>query len=348
MVWNGRGTVSAADRYSRLRTGEGLKPGWAGVMQVANGLLAAGAPEPTIRGCLLEPSNEGARYVNLDSNGHVRPTSTRERFVRDALRKARIRQSRRGIGDRGEAMERLAALRDAIDNDASRWKGTGGATDRAVLMAAFDFAAKRGALTFTASIRELADVANVGIKGAWNATGRLSDWLTVVQVGRGTLGTTFRFNGRDGNPLCPRRTEPEGCRDVRTTSDVWRWEALGKSTARVFSHLGLEPRSAIQLAELLEVDPRTVRRHLAKLKVHGLAARVLDGWIRGPADLELVAEELGVFGRGTEQRSQHRTHSEQRRAFLESRERTQRQRKEPQWWAEWWGSLSERSLANAA
>lgn len=361
--------MSAADWFGRLRTGEGLRSGWAGPMQIVNGLLAAGVPEPTIRGCLLEPSNEGVRYLHFDSAGRPRPRATTERFVRSALAKARRHQEEStGFVDRAAALAFLAGIRASVDDEPGRWKGRGGASDRAVLLAALDLAMERGATTFGASVRQLADGANIGVKAAFSSIGRLSDWLEVIERGAGTRASTLRLRGRHGNargrhgdPLCPRRTEPEGCDDVRTTADVWRWGAgaLGKSTAYVYAQLGASPRSTADLAAALDVDPRTVRRHLAKMREHQLAITVLDGWIRGPADPDDVADAIGVAGRGAAQRQAHSRRVALRRLALEhmarprertpaQHKRTPRQRSDAQWWATWWGSLGGEVFADAA
>jgi hypothetical protein len=41
-----------------------VREGWAGIMQLANGFVRAGLPETTVRSLLLQPSNEGTRFLN--------------------------------------------------------------------------------------------------------------------------------------------------------------------------------------------------------------------------------------------------------------------------------------------
>ncbi len=54
------------------------------------------------------------------------------------------------------------------------------------------------------------------------------------------------------------------------------------------------------------MEPKSVYRHLGPLEDHGLARRTEDGWVRGDADLDAVAADLGVAGTGFKQRAQHR------------------------------------------
>lgn len=206
--------MTSVDWIHRLRCGEGLKPGWNGIMQLANGLVAAGMPDTSIRTLLLDESHEGNSYINVDSNGRPRPRATRERFARNAIHKAReFQRSAAPLQDRAQATEKLVRLREAVDRDPTRWKGRGGATDRAVLYAAFDIAIARGSLEFNAPVRQLADGANVGVRGAHAATHRLRDWFTVVTLGAGTRASTFRFRPEEPTATLSVlvETEPEGC-----------------------------------------------------------------------------------------------------------------------------------------
>lgn len=321
--------MTAADWNYRLRTGDGLKAGWAGVMQIVCGLMASGEDELDIQPKLMDPTMEGVRYLNFSSNGQPRPIATRQRLVRNSIQKARrhIEVSTR-LTDRGAAVEELARSKAIVDNDPQRWKGRGGATDRAVVLGAIQIAMAKGNTRFNASVHQLADAANVGVKGAFKATERLRDWLELVELGRGTRASTWQLRVRDGNPLCPRKDSSEGFHGARFDSDVFRWEGLGKSLERVYALLGDSPLSASELAMLLEVTAGTIRRHLRTLESHGLAVRLLDGWCRGTADLEDVAVTLGVDNRGYQQRLQHRTRAKLRKEYLKSRARASRQRKD--------------------
>jgi hypothetical protein len=323
--------MSKIDWNYRLRCGEGLKPGWAGIMQLTNGFVAAGLPDTSIRTYLLDTDNVGAEYVNFNSDGRLRPQSTRERFVMDAVRKARIRQvNGTGVRDRAEAIEQLIRLRELIDADPSCWRGRGGANDRAVLYAMFDIALARGSIEFSASVRQLADGANIGVRGAHGSLRRLSDWYVVVSLGSGTRATTFRLRPPPEVPTAtlsvPEGTDPEGCTEY-LAHDVWRHDGLGKSTARIFDLITWDYRTAAEIAAGLGVQRRTVTKHLTKLKRYDLADH-LDGiWHISIGDdlkaLDALAADLGILGKGQEQRDKHHQRSANRAEFV----RYQRQRK---------------------
>ena len=323
--------------YSQLRSGDGAEPLWSGVMAITLGLVATTElPDSALRTLLLDVDNEGVRYLHFDSRGDPRPRSDTERMITKAIGKARARQrTQTPLRDRGEVLERLAGIRAHLDDDPTRWRGRGGATDRAVLLGAIDIAERAGRLEFGASTRQLADSAGVGVHGAHAALARLRPWLRVVSPGAGARASTLRLDighhghtsGHDGNPRSvPSTAEPEGSRHDRN-NDLWMWGggALGKSTERVHAELGAEPTSSAELALILGVTPRTVRHHLARLEQVDLAARVFDGWVSGPADPADVALALGVEGRGELQRLRHTARARSRREHKRSpREQQQR------------------------
>ena len=184
-------------------------------MQLANGLVAAGMPDTSIRTLLLDESHEGNSYINVDSKGRPRAArATRERLRETPSTRPASSSGRRGpLQDRAQATEKLVRLREAVDRDSDPVERRGGATDRAVLYAAFDIAIARGSLEFNAWVRRLADGANVGVRGAHAATHRLRDWFTVVTLGAGTRASTFRFRPEEPTATLSVlvETEPEGC-----------------------------------------------------------------------------------------------------------------------------------------
>jgi DNA-binding transcriptional ArsR family regulator len=334
--------MTTVDWNYRLRCGEGLKPGWAGIMQLTNGFVAAGLPDTSISTYLLDADNIGATYINLDSKGQVRPRATRERFVRDAIRKARGHQrGNHGVRDRHEAVEALVGLRELVDQDPTRWRGRSGAITRTVLYAAFEIAIARGSFEFNASVRQLADASNVGVKGAHSAIRRLTDWFDVISLGTGTRATTFRFKSVHEVPTATLtvlvETEPEGCREF-LAHDIWRHDGLGKSTARVYqSARSMTWAISTDIAAELGLTRRTVTKHLTKLKAVGIAASASAGfegtlWVVYPTqfpghplnDLDAAAAALGILGKGQEQRARNQERAQHRAEFL----RNQRQRKQ--------------------
>ncbi len=74
----------------------------------------------------------------------------------------------------------------------------------------------------------------------------------------------------------------------------------------MYGLLSLEAVTAADLAAAMNVHLRTAQRHLAALAEHHLAEKVEgEGWVRGPANPDEVAEEIGTAGMRELQRRQH-------------------------------------------
>jgi hypothetical protein len=58
--------------------------------------------------------------------------------------------------------------------------------------------------------------------------------------------------------------------------------------------LSNEPTTVRELAAYLGMRAQAVHKQMGRLRKYKLAERVLDGWVRGPAELEAVALELGT------------------------------------------------------
>ncbi len=334
----------AARWLRRLRTGEGVAPGWPGVCSITNGLLSGGLPESTIRALLLDESHEGVAYLHFSSAGKPRSASWREKNVDRALRNAHERQARsKPARDKGAVLEELAKIRDAIDARPVRWKGRAGATDLAVVRAVIGKAEALGRFEFDLGVRELADEAGVGVHGAHKALGRLHHWVRVVERGKGTRASTLRLERqpRELTGSVSTRWTDVSSRDERVVNhgnatehrrhlaaNAWRWPALGKSAQRTYELLGSEPIETKEVAAALGVKPAAARHHLRRLEAFELAERVLDGWVVGPADLDQVATELGpeVARAGEEQRKRHADNTRERRKWAEARRRKRQPR----------------------
>ncbi len=348
--------MSRIDWRHRLQTGEGIRDGWAGVMQLANGFVSAGLPETAVRSMLLEPTNEGARFLNFDSKGNPRPAAERERQARNAVRSASRHQiNGTPFRDRAETVEQLATLQGLADADPARWKGAGGATERAVLQACIEIALDVGCSEFWASIRQLADRANVSVGAAKRARSRLRrDWLEVIVEGAGTRAAVLRLRTNlnavpKWNPLSLWKEEPMGSTWC-ASHDLWRGNpGLGKATGRVYALLQPAPQPAGEIATALGVETRVATKHLRKLERYELAERWQDGWALGSADVDDVATDLGVAGRRADQHARHRVHAEQRAEYLQQRaHQVERKHQVERWWETWWASLQEQEVPRAA
>ena len=218
-------------------------------------------------------------------------------------------------------------------------EGTCRRNRQAVLLAAFDIAERVGKVQFDASVRVLADAANVSDMAANRAMHRLDDWLQIVTRGAGTRGSTVRLRGRQRYPLCPSKRQGLVGTVQCLTHDLWRHDGLGKSTGRVYELLTAEPASAEEIGSRLGVKRRAATVHLTKLKRRELADYVTDGWVRGPADPDLLAVEFGAAGTADRQRQRHRERVALRREYLTRHSAVRREEGRWAWWQTWWESL---------
>jgi hypothetical protein len=104
-------------------------------------------------------------------------------------------------------------------------------------------------------------------------------------------------------------------------ADVWRWNGLGKRAFEMWRHLGRNPIPTVDLAKSLGVQIRTAKHHLNRLKQYELAEELIGGWVRGTADLDEVAQVLGVAGARNKQRQRHEQHRRVFKAKQESYDR---------------------------
>ncbi len=76
---------------------------------------------------------------------------------------------------------------------------------------------------------------------------------------------------------------------------VWERAGLGRSARETYHALyASSPQSSTELAKQRSVKLRGVQTQLRRLERHQLAARVEDGWLRGPGDLDQLVVELGI------------------------------------------------------
>jgi hypothetical protein len=268
------------------------------------------------------------------------------------------------VQDRHETIALIARMRSRVET--WPWPKLAGETYRRVLVGYLTIAERTGKLVFAASVRTVADLAEVSIgvslkatrwlqhegwlrphQGYQRGTADAAIWrvqfpsgadLTVEQLRRHALAALLglsvntRYQGvrlrtvhgtpqRDGQEN--EETEsvhgtPQGA--VRETQhvtgagtghDLWRPGGLGARAGGIYRMLdATTPISARMLALRIGCRPQAVRRQLVgKLGRHGLAVKTPAGWLRGDTDLDTVATELGVAGKGAAQRDAHRTQS---------------------------------------
>lgn len=221
------------------------------------------------------------------------------------------------IHDQSEAVYRATELLETVIRD-QRFIGRGGATDIAVFRAVITICQRVGRVgNVGISRRELAEMARINSRTASRCLRRLVDrgLIRLVTPSDGRHPSTYSLvlgATRAPHSLLHQQVGHEWGVGV-APSDAWRWGGgLGLSTARTFAILDDEAKFASAIAEVLGVHRRTTQRHLARLAEHGLAERTDEGWIRGDADLEHVAHDLGVAGAIFVQR---RDHKEDRRRY---------------------------------
>lgn len=325
--------------WRRIRTGEGFNPGWSGIMQVTNLLVACDFPDQFIETVLTDPDNVGTRFIHTTSSGRRRPSSVLHRQARNAIRRARrYQQGRRPIADRGEVQERIQLLREAMDNEPSSWKGKAGATDYALMDGALRFARRAGKLRVHLGVRDLAVEAAVGTKTAWASRRRLVSrgWLRMVEEGRGIYADTFEVQLPPGWPakgntqIMPLTGDIE-CFREDPAPDLWWWHVgLGKTKARYYRVMSREPIRTRDLAAVFEVGVKTAQKHCAELRDRfGLVEYFDGGWRRSLKRPQHLETDLGLKGRRTARRDQYRVERKQRsdayEEFVEDLRRRRRQ-----------------------
>ena len=274
---------------------------------------------------LLVPSNR------LGEKLWDRSPAARRRYLEATWAKAEARAERfPAISSRAEVLTIIDGIRETAS--AHRWKGMAGLSDRDVLLAHLELAAQVGSLRYHGSVRTIAELAAQQRTSVTTAQARLraSGWIDLVQAARGTNANVWRLRAgtRTDTPTSRARSEAGTTPDTPTslrgvmrksvrgstaapTHDVWRWRGvngargLGKAAHRVWFELSSGARPSSELCERLGLKERMLRRHLARLATYGLAEREGTGWKRGAAELDAVAEILGVAGTAERQRRQH-------------------------------------------
>jgi hypothetical protein len=296
------------------------------IQALATAAVNAGWSESEFSEALLGPSNEAGakvRAMNLwDQKRYIsRSWEVAKRFV----------MAHPAVRDRAAAQDAIRGIGEMIQS--TKWPGRGGATELTILKAHIEIALETSKLTYHADVRTLADKAGVVASTASRVNWRLVDagWLKAPQTpqkkGEAHIWTLAAPNGVLRNtPISSpevagglhgntqdsrggvRTSDAESPRpDANRNHDVFRWGGgLGKSTQRVFD--GLDPKDPAQvddLAESLRMSKPIVRRYLRRLEGHDLAEDTDTGWLRGPRSLDEVAAELGMAGRGSQQRLRH-------------------------------------------
>jgi hypothetical protein len=204
--------------------------------------------------------------------------------------------------DREEARKCLAMVSIAATHRS--WRGSGGASDLAVLRAHLVHASGLGRIVYDLDVRTVSVVTHLSKSTVVTAQYRLeqaawllrvparpsrrshaASWALLPQIprlGKGELTRTHSIQGGCMN-VCSTQFTP-----VDLGHDIWARAGLGKSTGRVYEHLhATEPIAITLLAKILGIGLRMVQKHLAKLRRHELAATDGLGLWRGARQIPL-------------------------------------------------------------
>jgi transposase len=232
------------------------------------------------------------------------------------------------VADRGAVLAEVARLRQGVEED--DWPGVAGTTDRQIVLVHLDIMEETGKLYHGASVREVAERAGRSAKTVTASHERQRDrWLKPAGPHRrGTMEAriwtvqTPPGSNRRRRKVTSVLTLRGGVREIvviprlGSLHDAFRGRGgLGLGPGLAYDVLGVVDR--VDVAALIKRfggHRSTWYRRLGRLAEHGLATRTPPGWLRGPADLDQVAEALGVAGALARQKAQHH---QERKTFKE-------------------------------
>lgn len=218
----------------------------------------------------------------------------------------------------------IAAMREWAES--RPWPGRTGATDRAVFIAHCQIAYRAGRLVYAAACRDLAEAAGVNHMTARNATRRLIEANLLSLVNPATVEYANVYQLVTGGHRYTLPATPNVWECISMSSDVFRFQGLGKSASEVWAALQNGPATEQELVEATGRSIKTVKRVLARMS--DLADTVtgefipmvekIDGrWsaIEG-VDLDHVALVVGTAGAGERQQERHRQERRAHRRML--------------------------------
>jgi DNA-binding MarR family transcriptional regulator len=292
------------------------------VEAIALGAVNALWPEAWLFVALRDPRNRGGAKVQEMTDAEAR------RYVQLVFTKAtEYVASHPLVSGRTEVDQAISTVLDRRKDGC--WSGVAGATDHTVLGAHLAVARSAGSIEYSASDRQLAEVAGVRHDTVSRSNGRLikGGWIHRVRVGKGSKASGWRVRVSEDDDRQDQATKDLPYGGVRFSGlillagrDAFRSRALGKNGLRVLEALAVETATASKLAKELKLDPSTVRRALNGLQDVGLVGlntdRIWHVVSTDPTDLDLAAAWFGTAGRGERQRNEH---NRDRESYLDDR-----------------------------
>lgn len=283
-------------------------------MAIMQGLVNAGIGIDEIVALVMNPHHRGGEKIQAMSLDVAR------RYIEGRYKKACQRQ-RPAFRDASDALRVIDEIEAAARSPLPLFVGQGGETRRLVVLILCEIARQRRSLTFGESTRDLAE--RVGIE-RYSASRALGALRRAAVLGKGagadkahrragewTLRppTMWRAFGEGNHPHHSSFTGDGGLNGADSSPylvhDAWSAPpGLGKTLGRLWSILDGRPASS--LAARRGVGVHAIRKQLNKLRDVGLAGRDPSGrWHRTERNLDDVARELGVYGRGETRKLRH-------------------------------------------
>jgi predicted transcriptional regulator len=190
--------------------------------------------------------------------------------------------------------QHIATIRAALD--AHVWTGPGALQDRITIRGMLWKASNAGQVhDLNVSVREVATWTGCVPSTASRSLRRLrtAGWIT---PGSNNYTGKIRVPSRGWNLVVPTQEVSTQTRQLWDPSHITPFlpTGLGRAVGYVYEALSNQPTSARDLATKLKRNIRTIRAHLARLRIYGLADRIPEGWVRGDEDPASVAMDLGV------------------------------------------------------
>ena len=226
-----------------------------------------------------------------------------------------------------DATDARIALAEMGQAALTRWTDPSASTRTKSYLAHITVATKAGRLTYTASMRQLAELANVhrDVVRRRNAELRTQGLLRSVEPARGGRATTWTLTRRQRAEVDPVVASLSRTPTGSTLHPAFRF-GTGLD-GRLWNTLEPdEPSTTRQLADHLGVRVQTIRRKLNALASHDLTRRDDDGAWRqtgNTALLDEIAERTGMADRSRRQRERHKAERIEHHAHLSARRDTQ-------------------------
>lgn len=260
---------------------------------------AAGWAEAEIAQALMDPGNKGGEKVQeilLAKGSH-----SARAYVRASWEKAIVRVALNPSVRALDVEWSLAGLRSAAE--AAPWRGLAGSSQHAVIQTLLSIASMAKSLEFTASVRQMAEMAGLSERATMKALRVLQpDWIELKERGHGRTASLWKLQPpRDdtNRTHTPLQMRVNGVESTLLSHDAFRHLGLGKNAAWICSNLTADRGSTVkELSDALAPSEATIRRQLKRLEEVGLARQSDRYWFRLERDLDDVARDLGTLGTG--------------------------------------------------